>query len=305
MQHTLLHLPDWRIALFGLAGSLLAGFAFVPTASAEAQITLSPTSHRLTIAPNETYTGSLTLINSGSDAMQVQVYPAPYHVEDEQYNPIFSKDTARTQISRWIQLEQESYQLSPDERISVPFTITTPTSIPDGGQYAAIFAETSDGESGSILRKKRVGMLIYAQAKGDTNEAGTIAMELPSPLHFTNKLTTYQRFINEGNTDITGTVSTAATSIFGKKLFSQKQQKVVLPDTTRRIPTEWKNLPSFGLVKLSQSAEFADEKATADRWVLFATPAWLLGIGALFTVIIGGIIYAIHRSKQRPRLRRR
>lgn len=294
----------WPLALLGVASSILAGLLFSPAASAEAQITLSPTSHRLTVAPSKTYEGSLTVINSGSEPMKVRVYPAPYLVQNESYDPVFSKETSRTQISRWINLEQDSYQLAPDEQVKVPFTIKTPSSIPDGGQYAAIFAETSEEPDGAIMRKKRVGMLVYAQSDGKTQEAGVAELSKPGFLQIASKSTVEQRLINKGNTDLTGNVTVTAKSLFGKELFSRTQQKVVLPETTRLVTTEWKDTPAIGLVKVSQTVEFANEKSTSNHWMLFITPTWLLIIGSIAVLTIGGITYAIRRTKKRPKIRR-
>lgn len=304
MQRSIFHSSAWLLVTLGFVSSVLLGAAINSVAHAEAQITLSPTAHRLEIEPKKTYNGALTVINSGSDPLDIQVYAAPYQVQNEAYDPVFSKDTPRTQISRWIKFEKDNYTLAPGQQLRVPYTITTPDSIPEGGQYAAIFAETNDKPDGAIVRKKRVGMLVYAKPQGETNESGKVELATPGLLQLGSDLTLRERLINSGNTDLTGDIDVRATDLFGKEVFSQKQQKVVLPDTARRVPVEWKNTPGVSIVKLSQAVQFAGKKTTNEQWVLLIKPLWLLAISAAIALIIGGVIYAIRRPKKRQKIRR-
>ena len=289
------------LVTFSAAVSLLLPQAV----SADAQITLSPTSHRLSVAPGETYDGSLTLINSGDEPMEVRVYPAPYQVADEDYSPVFSKQTSRTQISRWIHLEKDSYRLNAGEQARVPFTITTPSSIPDGGQYAAIFAETSEKQTGSITSKKRVGMIVYAESKGRTLKEGSVKLTSPGAVHLGTSRNFYSHLTNSGNTDLTGTFSITVTDMFGKQLFAHSQEKIVLPDTTRKVPVKWAATPGFALAKVNQTITFVDKTTASHRWVLFITPLTALVIGSSLVILSAGGIYAIRRSKKRPKLRGR
>lgn len=297
-------LSVWPLVTLGLLSSLAFGVVFSPVTHADTTITLSPTAHRLEIEPKKTYNGALTVINSGNDQLDIRVYSAPYQVQNEAYDPVFSKDTPRTQISRWVKFEKDSYTLAPSQQLRVPYTITTPDSIPEGGQYAAIFAETNDKPDGAIVRKKRVGMLVYAKPQGETNESGKVELAAPGILQLGSDLTLRERLINSGNTDLTGEIDVRATDLFGKEVFSQKQQKVVLPDTARQVPVEWKNTPGVSIVKLSQAVQFAGKKTTNEQWVLLIKPLWALTISAAITLIIGGVIYAIHRPKKRQKIRR-
>lgn len=282
--------------------SALIGVLYSPLASASTQITLSPTDHRLDITPESTHRGTLTAINSGSDPLKVRAYAAPYQVQNESYEPIFNKDTPRTQISRWITLERDSYQIAPGEQIDIPYTITVPASVPSGGQYASIFVETSDETSGAIMRKQRVGMLVYAQVSGTTKESGTATLTTPSGLHIKDSLSATARLKNGGNVDLEGVVDVRAVSLFGKELFSQTQQKPVLPDTTRKVPTEWDTPPGAGIVKLTQTTNFAGKSTTEEQWVVVVTPVWLLIIASGALLAAGGVTYAA-KSKKRSTLR--
>lgn len=294
----------WSLSLISVAVSLLFGIVQAAPVAAEAQITLSPTAHRLTIEPNKTYNGTVTIVNSSESPMKVRMYAAPYHVTDELYNPVFSQETARTQISRWIQIDQQNLTLAANQQATIGFNITTPSSIPAGGQYAAIFAETDETSAGTIMRKKRVGMLVYAKTRGDTVEKGSAAITKLPFFQIGSEIVFESRLRNNGNTDLTGKISVHAKPVFGDAAFSQTQEKVVLPDTTRRVATQWNKLPAFGLVNVTQRIDLAGKTTVSKQWLLLSSPVWLLGILAIVVALIIGGIYAYKRSHQRVSMRR-
>lgn len=297
MHTSLIKLSRIQVAM-GLLASLLIGMLYSLPANASTQITLSPTDHRLEITPESTHEGTLTVINSGSDPLDVRAYAAPYQVQNENYDPIFSKDTPRTQISRWITLERDSYQIAPGDQIDIPYTITVPASVPNGGQYASIFVETSDETDGAIMRKQRVGMLVYAKVAGTTKESGSATFTTPGRLHLSNNLSVAAHLKNDGNVDLEGVVDVRATSLFGKELFSQTHQNPVLPDTTRKIQTDWDTTPGVGVVKLTQTAKFAGNTETTEQWIVIITPIWLLIIAASILLVAGGATYAAKNKKR-------
>lgn len=303
-MRTLSSSMSWSLSFVAVVTSLLFGVVQAAPVAAEAQITLSPTSHRLTIEPNKTYNGTVTIVNSGDSPMKVRMYAAPYHVADELYNPIFSKETARTQISRWIQIDQQSLTLAANQQTAVGFNIKTPASIPAGGQYAAIFAETDETSAGTIMRKKRVGMLVYAKASGDTIEKGSATVTKLPFFQIGSEVTFESRLRNDGNTDLTGKVSVRATPLFSGAAFSQTQEKVVLPNTTRRVAIKWNGLPALGLMKVTQHVELAGKTAMSEQWLLLSSPVWLLGILVTIATLITGGLYARKRSHQRVSMRR-
>lgn len=292
IKPSLLHL------VAGLFTGLLLGVTYSPPARANTQITLSPTNHRLEITPGSTHKGALTVINSGSKPLNTRVYAAPYQVQNENYDPIFSKDTPRTQISRWITFEQDSYQVPSGGQATVPYIITVPASIPSGGQYASIFVETADETDGAIMRKQRVGMLVYAQVAGTTKESGSATFTEMPKLLIKNNLSVATHLKNDGNVDLEGVVNVRATSLFGKEQFSQQQQSPVLPDTTRKVSTTWDSPPGIGILKVTQTAKFAGASETSEQWVMVTSPVWLLITSSGLLLIAGGVTYAAKNKKR-------
>lgn len=302
MQRNIFLQLNWRTATTFVAAMLLSVVFFSHAARAESQITLSPTSQHIKIAPGKTHEGVFTVINSGNAPLDVRIYVAPYQVQNEKYDPIFSKETPRTQISRWVSFERNTYSLKPNEQVEVPYKINTPQSIPDGGQYAAIFAETNEEPDGSsIAKKKRVGVILYARPDGKTVESGKVEFTNISNLQIVTGLTFNQRIINEGNTDLSAQSNVTVKSLGGKELFTDSQQKIVLPDTTRAVPTEWKNTPHFGITTVSQKTTLAGKEFADERTVIIISPILIIILGGAIILIVGGGIYGARRSKSKRR----
>ncbi len=294
-------------------GALIATLAFiaVPARAADdsnqkVEITMSPVSTRLDIQPNEKYDGQFTVLNSGNVGYDIKVYAAPYQVINPQYEPNFSTDNNYTQIAKWVTFDQDSYHMDAGQTLTVPYHINVPADVPDGGQYAVLFAETQpmneqiNGSSVDALR--RVGMLVYAQVPGTTRVDGKV---IETNLEFWQKsapLVASQTIENTGNTDFEVTVNYEVKTLFGKSVHTNENlKKVVLPGTNRDIVSSWDDAPSFGLFKVSQTAEFLGQTSTNSGWVLIAAP-WMLVVAVLIIVlIIGVIVYAIHRKKNRSK----
>jgi hypothetical protein len=299
-----------RLLGFGLSLLMVAIFGASPshaqsTSQDDLQLTLSPTSTRLEVSPGQTYDGSFTIFNSGKEQLNFKVYAAPYQVKSANYDPVFSGETSRTQISRWVQFAQKNYSVEPGKQADVHYTVEVPSSIPDGGQYAALFAETEGQSEGSITSIKRVGMLLYAQAKGTTIEKGSSE---PVSISFWNNSPTFtvtQKAVNAGNTDFEAKVSLQIKDLFGNEKYADDKTSVVLPETTRNIPIEWKDVPPLGIFNITSKATILGNTVETNKLVLFATPTALFAVIALWALIITGGIYAFKKRRSKPSLRRR
>ncbi len=307
IQQRFFHRYRWLLAL----GSLVSCLLFLsPPIHAQAadtvQITLSPTNRTMDIKPDATYHGSFTIFNSGSEELNFTVYAAPYRVKNQSYDPLFtapaddSQTVDRTQISRWVSFPQEKYSLAPGDKVRVPYTITTPASIPDGGQYAALFAQTETSQAGAINSQKRVGMLLYAHSNGTTVNRGT--SDDPKP-HFLQTAPTFaltQTVSNSGNTDFMAQVTMSVSDIFGNEKYNTTLQKVVLPDTTRGIQLDWEHTPPLSLMKVTTTVTIFGKTTNYTHTVLFVTPTALFFVAVILLLIIAGGIYVFKRRSATP-----
>ncbi len=300
---------------FGLA--LATGFAALaitlPAHAAEgAQITLSPTSTKLehVLKPSSSYEGSFKILNSGTEAVDVSVYAKPYAVQNKAYNPTFDVQNNYNQIARWVTFEQKSYHINTNETAIINYQITTPASLPAGGQYAVLMAEVSNkpGNTGGaqIKTKSRVGMKLSARTDGKTTLDGHVT--LPSPATFTigeqQKLSA--TFHNKGNIDSDASYGVKVTNAFGgAKVFEKSLKASVLPDTERELTIDWHNTGTIGLYKVEITGSLAGKTETVHKTVLALTTTGLIALGILLAIIIGGIIHVIRRQRPSTTLRGR
>lgn len=259
------------------------------------QITATPTSARHSLEPGRTYSGTMTLLNTGKKAFDFTMSALPYQVTGNDYNPIFSKETPRTQISRWISFpEGDKFRLEFNQQIKVPYTITVPSDIPDGGQYAVIFAETQPEESqlsgSGVISKQRVGMVVYGQAAGKTRESGTVENVIVDKWQQNAPLTVKWQVKNDGNTDFMSKTSMRVLSLGGKEVYKTEPKELpVLPETTRDITATWDDAP-IGIYKVEASATVLGHDTTKTLYVVVA-PLYLvvlavIGLGVLLFVIV-------------------
>lgn len=267
------------------------------------EITMSPTSIRLQLKPGDTKTGKFTVLNSGSEAFDFNVYAAPYQVSGEAYNPVFTEETPRTQISRWVSFETETYHLEPRESVEVIFNIQVPNSIPEGGQYGVIFAETTgettvNTDGTAITSKKRVGTLLYASADGKTVEAGSLLDTKVEFFQTDLPITVSQRVENTGNTDFMSETTIKVLDVFGNQVATYKNEHVILPNTVRAINHDVEGtFFAVGLYKVVTEANFLGAPVKSSHWVLIL-PFWAITVAVIvISLITIGVVRASRRRK--------
>ena len=100
--------------------------------------------------------------------------------------------------------KKQPTHLNPGEKVDVDFTINVPKSAQSGGHYAVIFAETKPSSAqsdSSVVRKKRVGMIVYAQIKGDNSVGGKVVSTTIPFLQTSLPLAASSRVENSGNVE--------------------------------------------------------------------------------------------------------
>lgn len=306
-MHSLLfyRLRVWRkevlFASYLLLTAIVASLCVVIPAHAEAkdsEMTISPTSQRFEIAPGETKSYSFNILNSAGDQpIDVTVSAQPYQVKNAAYEPDFVKETPRTQISRWITFETTTYRVQPGQKAEVRYTVTAPQDMPDGGQYAVLFAETNAvaPEGSGVNTKKRAGMLVYARASGTARESSEASLKLPSLVEL-NGLAATAQIKNTGNVDFEANVSYEVKSLFGDTAFKGEKTATVIPDSTRDVSIEWPNKPLLGIYQAHMRVTHTGQTTEQAVWVLAIAPATLLLIAVLIGAILVAVVLRIRRS---------
>ncbi|MBP9667602.1 hypothetical protein KBD87_02245 [Candidatus Saccharibacteria bacterium] len=293
-----------RRVTIGLSVGLLFFVLAAHTAAAAPavdRITLSPVDRHYKLAAGEAISDEFTVINDGTSNYSFAVYARPYSIakNDESYSPNFFTDAKNADVYQWVQFDKPSYSLKAGQSVKVKFTLRVSENATPGGHYGVLFAETQPigKNSGStLIRKKRLGMIVYATVKGVfTTKGSSEPIQLPSFLQTRPPLSASQRVSNEGNSDFSVRTTFRVYDAFGGKKFEQVKDYSVLPDTTRKVAMEWQNASWFGLYKVEASTLYLGKTAKTSGYVLLA-PLWMYII--LTAIIAMRVYYALQQRKK-------
>lgn len=303
MQRFLIRFVLFAVITLSVAGTGISGqqASALEADAGQTQMTLSPTKQRVDIAPGKQYDGSFTIYNTGSAPLSFKVYATPYSVKsDLDYTPVFTQDITRTQLSRWVQLPQTTFSVAAGKSAEVPYHIVTPASIPAGGQYAAIFAETTEQKIGSVVTKKRVGMLIYARPNGQTIDKGSAEIVRLGSISLSGTLSSTTKLHNQGNTDFDSEVILTRKSVLGGQDTTTSETRTVLPESTRTVSLELQDTSFFAVYDVTQSARILGKITSQTTRVYVISPLILIGGSVLLVLILGGTIWRVVRKHKKP-----
>ena len=282
---------------------------------------ISPVSNRVTLEAGQTLEYTMTVENIGAKAFSYKVYAAPYSVTSGSYEINFNNETPRTQITRWISFKDDSIKdgdkwvdtytarVKPGKKHTVTYRITVPEDIPEGGQYATIFAESipsDDSTSGSttgIKTVSRVGLVVYARTNGTTNESAEISDHYLTSFLTEGSIDSGATIVNSGNTDFEATYSLVVKSLFGKTLYEKSVTSDVLPDTSRNVQLTWEDTPLFGVFHVTSSVTALSNSNHKVKIVLVIPVFMIIITIILLTILIAWLIILVKRRKdQKSRL---
>ena len=289
---------------------------------AATSISISPVSKILQLQPNTVYEDSFKVTNNGDDDMPFEVYASPYSYtyseETNAYQLGFTRENNYTQITRWITFKgtdgqyvtNPKFTAKPGESVEVEYRISTPESIPAGGQYAVLFAHTlsSTTTSGGIKTEASPGLVVYGRANGETITAAEITdiqlhqSMLDSEGNTKNIINASGKAKNTGNVDFTASGKLRVEGVFGRTYYetpSNEARVSVIPDTELIVTDEWEETPYFGLFKATWTVTAAAESETVSRMILILPAPIIVVIILLLTIIIVWIIIMVRKRKER------
>ncbi len=282
------------VGLLGLVVVSQQAFAVNDNQTRTEAILLSPTSKQYKLDAGTLQRDSFKIVNDGQTAFNFVVYARPYSVTDESYTPDFTSTVQNADAYKWVQFDKSSYFIEPGKSVDVGYTIRVPATAAPGGHYGVLFAETQPSasiEGTAIIRKKRVGAIVYATVNGATVIDGTFVGAKVSPFQFRAPLEVRQRVKNSGNTDFEATSNVRVADIFGGLKFRSDKKVTILPATTREIVNDWQDPAWLGLYRVDTSIAFNDTNKTSTHYVLLV-PLWvyitlglLIGMRALYAVV--------------------
>ena len=265
---------------------------------------ISPTKQKISLTPGSSYVGSFIVHNAGTQPFTYSVSATPYSVTNEDYSPNYSSLAQYSQMSEWITFDEatKTGRIEPGTMVNVAFTVNVPTDVPSGTQYAALMAQTEDGnaENATVAVIHRVGMILAATVPGDTRATGEIIKNNVSSFYFNPPVTMSSLVKNTGNIEQTATYTYKIYPLFSNEaLYNNEEnpQKLdIIPETSRFNSMTWEGAPQLGIFWMEQSIDFAGEVNTVGKLVLIC-PLWLLIV--VIVALVAAILWLVNRSKKR------
>jgi hypothetical protein len=270
-------------AVFGLTLCLTSGLAY----AAGQDITMTPTSVSPTIKPGSVYRGSFQVIDQGKTSYNFIVYATPYRVNGEAYTPVFTVLPSAPDIASWLNFSTSGAYITPNQAVTVNYTITVPENTQPGGYYAAAFAETQFPKvANSITLNEQVGELFYVDVAGPVVRSGKL-LTWQSSFFQKPPLTSTIRLEDSGSINFPVTINLRVKDILGHTKYSLSTIKQLLPQTIRRVTIPWNQTPSIGLFKVTGNVSFLGQtKTLPTRWVLVLSDKVRWTIVAVILLII-------------------
>ena len=265
-------------------------------------ITLTPASSQYTSRAGGVVNDRLTVVNDGKSADDFIVYARPYSVDSDKYsNPNFTAVTKYSDLYAWVQIPQTKYRAEPNTTTHVNYSINVPSGASPGGHYGVIFVEVqpikSVDNANEILRKKRVGSLVYLTVDGDIKLSGEVApgggipfWQVQPPLRATASVK------NTGNTHFTMSTVLHVKDVLGNVKYQGKKEFYILPGTTRKVDLDWVQASWFGLYKVALDQKFLGKAYSHEGYVLIM-PRYLPAV-LMIIIVIGGVYAAARRKKK-------
>lgn len=309
---------------FGLFNTALADGEENNQSSPATSISISPVSKILQLSVNSVYEDVFKITNNGDSAMNFEVYAAPYAYiyseDDDTYKLGFNKESNYTQIVRWITfkdaggnyVEKTTYTAEPNSSVEVSYRISTPDSIPAGGQYAVLFAHTLSGDTSTsgIKTEASPGLVVYGRAEGETKISGEVSDAKINQTMMVDKsektiINASAKAKNTGNVDFMAAGKLKVTGIFGNTYYetegsSTRARVSVIPEAELLVSDSWDDTPWFGLFNAEWTVYINGEaKETITKFIVIMPPALIIIAILLLTIVIIWITIMVRKRKER------
>lgn len=285
------------MAISMLSGLPVSAQSTIP----ERRLSISPLRSEFTIPAGTSQTGSLTVYNTGKQALDVQMNTYLFTVTDNDYDYVFNENSP---INQWIRYEPANFSLQPNASKIVTYSINVPVSASIGDKYFSMFASTAPGTSSSpIATTERVGSVAYVTVPGAISRTGKL-INLRSPL-FTGGNTTWSATIqNTGSSLFRSHYSMSLQTLWGQELVRKEGSALILSNSVRLVSDDL-NMPQWlGIYKVTYSIELGDTPtAVITQPVLYLpllqTVFLLIVIGIIISWLVGTVRKA-KKQKKKP-----
>ena len=272
--------------------------------------TLMPMSQKISLKPGEVYEGSVKVINPSyaTEDFEYKAEVTPYGVVGQEYTADLLSESDRTQIAKWVKIQNPTGSIKPNGSEEIKFTITVPENVPAGGQYATIAISSnkkaSEADGVSVQNVFEMASIIYADIAGETVHDGEVLENNVPGFVLSNPVKISALLNNNGNVHETATFTIQVSDVFTGRVIlptdenSGVYSEYIMPETTRFTEREVSDLPALGIVKINQTINYNGQVSTVEKNV-FICPIWFLILMiATLAAIITAIVMLIRKHRR-------
>ena len=280
----------------------------------ENTFTIMPMSQQINLTPGKSYTGTITIVNpvDATEDFHYKMSISPYSVIGEDYAADLKTVTGRNEITKWIEIDEPTGVVKPNESKKVNYTINTPLNAAAGGQYAAITVssdnDTIQGNGVAVNNIFEMASLIYATVSGEIVREGEIVEIIIPGFVSVPPIEVSALLENKGNIHETATVVLNVTNFFtGEVIFPTEDDnnefsETVMPETSYYATRNISNLPALGVVKVKQTIYFNGKSSSEEKDVIICPIWFILLVLACIVGIITFIVLKIKKHKKKHQL---
>lgn len=300
---------------FGLEWCLIANNAHAETVLTS--LTVSPQHQSIMLVPGEVYHGSIKISSQSTStrATGYNVSVGPFSEtkgedsKDDYGSVNFIDKSTYNMIVDWIEIEDATGSVEPNEMITIPFTVKVPKDAPAGGQYASLIVRDTtppsyEDEGVAVDSVMQILSILYAEVAGETRTEGVINTNSMPSFLLNGPLTAESIVHNNGNVHTLAEYTLQVWPLFGDEEICTNEEKpdtsLVLPET-ERYHAQSCDLPSVGIFRAKQSVKIFDQVSEIEKMIIIC-PLWLLFL-ILFVIIaiVIWIVMKLRGSKKRSR----
>ena len=276
--------------------------------------TVLPMNQRISLKAGETYEGTISVVNpvDATENFKYKAEVTPYGVKEQDHADYLinlTDDSEYTSIAKWIEIKEPTGEVKPNETKEIPFVIKVPENAPPGGQYATISIssnnDTSANEGVAVQNVFEMASIIYATVEGEVQHEGEI-LENNVPGFVVNTPAKLTALIsNQGNVhEDAAFVITVSDFFTGRVILPTEEEEghyseIIMPGTTRFIERDVNNLPSLGVVKVTQTIYYQGESSVVEKDI-FICPIWFMAlVVATIAAIIATIVHLVKRHRKK------
>ncbi len=285
-----------------LATGVLATVVLATKVSA-AGVGLSPMSERFDLYAGRNQTGKFTVFNVTDYELTYRISTTPFSVVGSDEDHDYTSETAQTEMTRWVSLDQNEVTIPAQGNAEITYTISVPIDAPGGSQHASFLVapilSASQAENIGIQNINGIRFLVFGSIRdGNSRETGELLKQKFPWWLSSGALTARAQVKNTGNLDFPVTQQLAVKNLMGNVIWeSEPATNYALAGSEKPLSHVWPET-AFGIYIVSYNVNFLGQDHLITHPV-FLIPIWALVLVIVLLAVI--IITIVHAHTKRKR----